>query len=152
MTAKANGASFLPCFRLDGCTGLVNGAGAAIGAEIVTAFEEAGAEVVFVSLHQDELEAAASKVKVSGGKMEIRLSDVTKSDAVRSLIIELQTLDILVNNGGTNIPVPFVDMADKHPDFMSDINISACRSRGGPNGQARRALASAASLGRSTTL
>jgi NAD(P)-dependent dehydrogenase (short-subunit alcohol dehydrogenase family) len=35
-------------------------------------------------------------------------------------------LDIVVNNAGTNIPEPFLDVTDEHLDRMSDLNVRAC--------------------------
>jgi NAD(P)-dependent dehydrogenase (short-subunit alcohol dehydrogenase family) len=115
----------LPSFRLDGRTAVVTGAGAGIGAAIAGALAEAGAEVVLVSLHESELESVAAEIKAAGGRVQTRACDVTKTAAVRSLISELPKLDIVVNNAGTNIPEPFLDVTEEHLDFMSNLNVRA---------------------------
>ena len=115
----------LPSFRLDGRTALVTGAGAGIGAAIAAALAEAGAEVVLASLHESKLETVAAQIKAAGGRVQIRACDVTKSGSVRTLISELASLDIVVNNAGTNIPEPFLDVSEEHLDFMSNLNVRA---------------------------
>ena len=115
----------LPSFRLDGRTALVTGAGAGIGAAIAAALAEAGAEVVLASLHESKLESVAAQIKAAGGRVQIRACDVTKSGSVRTLISELASLDIVVNNAGTNIPEPFLDVSEEHLDFMSNLNVRA---------------------------
>lgn len=115
----------LPSFRLDGRTALVTGAGAGIGAAIASALAEAGAEVVLVSLHQRELEGVTSQIRAAGGRARFSECDVTNSGAVRTLISELPALDIVVNNAGTNIPEPFLEVTEEHLDFMSNLNVRA---------------------------
>ena len=115
----------LPSFRLDGRTALVTGAGAGIGAAIAAALAEAGAEVVLASLDGSELETVAAQIKAAGGRVQTRTCDVTKSSAVRTMINGLARLDIVVNNAGTNIPEPFLDVSEEHLDFMSNLNVRA---------------------------
>ncbi len=115
----------LPSFRLDGRTALVTGAGAGIGAATAAALAEAGAEVVLVARNGSELEALAGQIEAAGGRVRAQPCDVTDSAAVRALIAELPRLDIVVNNAGTNIPEPFLDVSDEHLDFMSNLNVRA---------------------------
>ncbi|WP_164708053.1 SDR family NAD(P)-dependent oxidoreductase [Paraburkholderia phosphatilytica] len=115
----------LPMFRLDGRTALITGAGAGIGAAIAAALAEAGAEVVLVSLVRNELEAVAAQIAAAGGRATVCECDVTDATAVRALIRELPQLDIVVNNAGTNIPEPFLEVTDAHLDFMSNLNVRA---------------------------
>jgi NAD(P)-dependent dehydrogenase (short-subunit alcohol dehydrogenase family) len=70
--------------------------------------------------------------------------DVTKSAELRKAIAALPSLDVFVNNAGTNIPEPFVEVTDEHLDSLLDLNVRAafiaaqaaarkmidCRSRG----------------------
>lgn len=115
----------LPTFRLDGRSALVTGAGAGIGAAIAAALAEAGAEVYLASLHASEMETVAEQIRLAGERAHIRACDVTQSGAVQQLIADLPALDIVVNNAGTNIPEPFLDVTEEHLDFMSNLNVRA---------------------------
>lgn len=115
----------LPLFRLDSRTALVTGAGGGIGAAIAAALAEAGAHVVLVSRNGSQLEAVAAQIRAAGGSTQVRVCDVTKSSDVRRVINELERLDIVVNNAGTNIPEPFVEVSEEHLDFMIDLNLRA---------------------------
>lgn len=116
----------LPAFRLDGRTALVTGAGAGIGAAIAAALAEAGAHVMLVSRSRGDLEAVTEAIRTTGARADAHSCDVTDSDAVRAVIASLPRLDIVVNNAGTNIPEPFLEVSDAHLDLMSTLNVRAC--------------------------
>ena len=115
----------LPTFRLEGQVALVTGAGRGIGAAIAQCYAASGAEVVLVARTKSELDAVAALIAESGGTAIVRVCDVTDSAAVRQLIGGLSRLDIVVNNAGTNIPEPFLDVSDEHLDALIDLNTRA---------------------------
>lgn len=117
--------SILPGFRLNGRRALVTGAGAGIGASVTAALAEAGAEVVMMSLREDELNDTAGLIRSAGGVVTTCACDVTDSEAVRRAIGGLPNLDIVVNNAGTNVPEPFLEVSEKNLDFMSNLNVRA---------------------------
>ena len=51
--------------------------------------------------------------------------DVTRSADVRRAIAAVPVLDVFVNNAGTNIPEPFVDVSDEHLDYLLNLNVRA---------------------------
>lgn len=111
--------------RLDGRVALVTGAGRGIGEGIARFLAAAGAQVVLVSRTRSELEALAAGIAQDGGRALVKPCDVTDSTAIRALIDGLPSLDIVVNNAGTNFPEPLAQVSDEHLDAMLDLNTRA---------------------------
>jgi NAD(P)-dependent dehydrogenase (short-subunit alcohol dehydrogenase family) len=112
-------------FRLDGRTALVTGAGRGIGRSCAIALAQAGAEVWLAARTKDEIEQAAAEIRAAGGKADAAVCDVTKSAEVTKLITSMPVLDVLVNNAGTNIPEPFVEVSEAHLDQLLELNVRA---------------------------
>ena len=112
-------------FRLDGRAALVTGAGRGIGRACAVALAQAGAEVWLSARTREEIEAAASEINASGGKAKAVRCDVTDSQAVKGLFAGLPALDVLVNNAGSNIPEPFVEVSEAHLDHLLGLNVRA---------------------------
>ena len=112
-------------FRLDGRTALVSGAGRGIGRACAIALAQAGAEVVLLSRTAKEIEAVASDITGAGGKATAIPCDVTDSQAVKKAFAGLSSLDVLVNNAGSNIPEPFVEVSEEHLDRLLGLNVRA---------------------------
>jgi NAD(P)-dependent dehydrogenase (short-subunit alcohol dehydrogenase family) len=51
--------------------------------------------------------------------------DVTDAKQLRAAIAALPALDVLVNNAGTNIPEPFVEVSEAHLDELLNLNVRA---------------------------
>jgi NAD(P)-dependent dehydrogenase (short-subunit alcohol dehydrogenase family) len=51
--------------------------------------------------------------------------DVTESNQLRKAIAALPALDVFVNNAGSNIPEPFVEVTDEHLDRLLALNVRA---------------------------
>lgn len=113
-------------FQLNGKLAMVTGAGRGIGREIALTLAQAGAEVVLLSRTQAELDQLRDEIVAAGGSASCRVCDVTDRAAMRALIADLDRLDILVNNSGTNIPEPFVDVSDQNLDRVLELNVASC--------------------------
>ena len=112
-------------FSLQGRAALVTGAGRGLGRSIAGALADAGAEVWLLARTGEELERAAEAIRAAGGRAAPVACDVTDSGAVARVIGDMPALDVLVNNAGTNIPEPFVDVSEAHLDRLLDLNVRA---------------------------
>jgi NAD(P)-dependent dehydrogenase (short-subunit alcohol dehydrogenase family) len=112
-------------FRLDGRTALVTGAGRGIGCACALALAQAGAEVWLVARTHAEIEQAASEIRTAGGRAHAAACDVTKTSEFTSIVSSLPILDVFVNNAGTNIPEPFIDVSEAHLDQLLGLNLRA---------------------------
>lgn len=115
----------LPSMRLDGLVALVTGAGRGIGRGLALAMAEAGAEVLAMSRTDREVALVADEIRDGGGRARAVACDVTDSARARQMIAEIDRLDVLVNNAGTNVPQPFFEVQDEAFDRMVAINCRA---------------------------
>ncbi len=114
-----------PSFRLDGLRALVTGASKGIGRAGAVALAAAGAEVVAAARSLDELEALTTELGEAGLAARAAQLDVTDRTAVRALVEAAGPFDILLNNAGTNIRQPFLDVEDGALDALLDLNLRA---------------------------
>jgi NAD(P)-dependent dehydrogenase (short-subunit alcohol dehydrogenase family) len=112
-------------FRLDERTALVTGAGRGIGRACAMALAQAGAEVWLAARSRDEIERVAAAIRGAGGKAHAAVCDVSKTDQMRKVFEAIPVLDVLVNNAGSNIPEPFVDVSEEHLDRLLELNVRA---------------------------
>lgn len=109
----------LNSFKLTGKTAMVTGAGKGIGRACAELLAEAGAKVIAVARTAADLEVLEQTFP---NQIETWVNDVTK-DAFLARIASLDTLDILVNNVGTNKPQPFLDVDSEVLDMLLNINV-----------------------------
>lgn len=113
--------SILDRFRLDGQVAVITGAGRGIGAGSAVALAEAGADVVIAARHSSQLAAVAEQVEAAGRRalvVKADLSDLEQTAALaQTAFEEFGRLDIVVNNVGGTMPLPFLDTDE---DFLVD--------------------------------
>jgi NAD(P)-dependent dehydrogenase (short-subunit alcohol dehydrogenase family) len=117
--------TILDKFRLDGRTALITGAGRGIGRACAIALAQAGAEVWLAARTRGEIEQAAAEIRSSGGNAHAAACDVTNSKDVQKTISSIPALEVLVNNAGSNIPEPFVEVSEEHLDKLLALNVRA---------------------------
>lgn len=106
-------------FRLDGLTAVVTGAGRGIGRACALALAGAGAEVLAVARTAADLESLALQ---AGPGLRSWCADVSSEQFLLQLE-QLDRLDILVNNVGTNRPAPFVGVTTQDLDAVVGLNV-----------------------------
>ncbi len=114
-----------PSLRLDGKRALVTGAGRGIGAALAAALAQAGAHVSLIARSAEEIAARASEIRASGGEAEVCVLDVLDSGSVAQFFESVPAFDILINNAGTNRPMPFDQVQADDFDAVFGLNVRA---------------------------
>jgi NAD(P)-dependent dehydrogenase (short-subunit alcohol dehydrogenase family) len=114
-----------PTFSLAGSRALVTGAGRGIGSACAAALAEAGADVVAVARSSDEIGEVVEAIQKAGGSARAQTLDVRDLRAVRALFDEQEPFNVLVNNAGTNRPMPVWEVSEDDYDVVLDLNLKA---------------------------
>jgi len=108
-------------FSLNGRAAVVTGAGRGIGAASALALAEAGADVVIAARTESQLAEVAEQVGALGRRAVTVSGDLSKLDIIASLattaVDAFGRLDVVVNNLGGAMPLPFFDTS---PKFLED--------------------------------
>lgn len=114
-----------PSFRLDGKRALVTGAGRGIGLAAAAALADAGAHVTLAARTEREIEEAAAAIREGGGEAQAAVLDVADLGAVEAFFAGRAGFDVLVNNAGTNRPMPVWEVSEADYDAVLDLNVKA---------------------------
>ncbi len=100
---------------------IVTGAGRGIGAATAVALAEAGADIVIASRTKADLDKVAEQIAATGRRAVVVAADLSDLDQVRGLVSvaerEFGRLDIVVNNVGGTMPLPYM-MTEE--DFLEE--------------------------------
>jgi len=116
--------------RMEGKRVLVTGAGTGIGRGVALEFAKEGATVALHYSHSATgAESAVQEILKAGGKAKAFKADFTQVDPVRQLAKEvvdfLGGLDVLINNAGITMNMPFEDVTPEQFDTLYHVNIRA---------------------------
>jgi len=95
---------------LAGKGALVTGGSRGLGRALGLALARAGARVVLVARHADELDAVVAAIRAAGGEAHAIVADVADKDTTPAIAGQaaaaVGAIDVLVNNASTLGPVP----------------------------------------------
>ncbi len=122
----------LDLFRLEGKVAIITGAGRGIGAASALALAECGADVVIASRTRSDLDAVVAQVTTTGRRAVSVTGDLNDLDAVRSLAAtareQFGRIDIVVNNVGGAIPLPFFDTTPEYLEEAFHFNVATAHA------------------------
>lgn len=114
---------------LNGKVVVVTGGGGGIGSATCRRFAEEGARVVVADVGAEAAAGVVDAIRAAGGEAVAMVVDLTDYDATAAAVARVEAefgpIDILVNNVGWDIFVPFLK---SEPDFWAkiiDINLRA---------------------------
>ena len=111
--------------QLSGRTAFISGSTQGIGYAIARQLVAEGASVILNGRKQEGVDAAVEKLRQQTGDASVLgiAADFAKADEVKSLVAQLSTVDILVNNIGIFEPKAFVDIADEDWFRFFEVNV-----------------------------
>ena len=116
---------YLQNLQLKNKIALVTGASKGIGKACAIALAESGADLIIVSRNKKNLLTVQKKIKKLKHKCTAIVCDVTNYEEIKILFAQINKLDVLVNNAGTNIPENFSKIKKKDMDYVVDLNLKA---------------------------
>ncbi|MCK1289017.1 SDR family oxidoreductase [Bradyrhizobium sp. 44] len=114
-----------PSFRLDGRRALVTGAGRGIGQAAAVALATAGAHVTLAARTAAELDLLCESLRAQGLSADTMVLDVLDVEQASMRIRSSEPFDILLNNAGTNRPMPMVAVTIDDFDAVIGLNVRA---------------------------
>ena len=103
-------------------TAVITGASRGLGRAIAIGLAQAGANVILLGRNQAALEQTAAEI---GPKARAVVCDVTDHAQLVPAFAEIESLDILINNAGMNIPEAFAEVTLEHYDQIFNLNMRA---------------------------
>lgn len=110
-------------FDLSGRHALVIGAGSGIGQATAAGLSDFGASVICADVKSEAAEATAADLRGRGGDATAMALDITKEEAVRSGIADLDALDVVVCTPSINVRKPLLDISSDEFDRVVNLNL-----------------------------
>lgn len=116
-------------FSLDGKVAAVTGGSRGLGRAFCVALASAGAQVVIIARDSAESQKTAEMVEAAGQRCQIVLADIcTRGEVERALSESLNAfgkVDVLINNAGTCIHKPALEVTDDDWRSVMSVNLDA---------------------------
>ncbi len=114
---------------LAGKVAVVTGASRGIGAASARALAGAGCDLVLASRDKAALQQVADSIERLGRRALVHPIDLQRLDGIPGLIeravTDLGRLDILINNAGTNVRRPAIELTEADWDTIVNLNLRA---------------------------
>lgn len=116
-------------FDLTGRVALVTGGSKGLGEAMAAGLASAGSDVVLVSRHADEAQAAARRIADGFGRRAVGLAaNVTSSTDVERMaaqaVGEMGHVDVLINSAGINIRGPIDQLTPEQFREVLEVNVT----------------------------
>ncbi|HEY5438610.1 MAG TPA: SDR family oxidoreductase [Acidimicrobiales bacterium] len=119
-------------FRIDGQVAIITGSGRGIGAASAVALAECGADVVLASRTASDLDAVAHLVEAAGTRAVSVACDLADLAAIADLAAvaqrEFGRVDVVVNNVGGAIPLPFLMTTPEYMEEAFHFNVATAHA------------------------
>ena len=117
-------------FDLSDNAAIVTGGSKGLGEAMAAGLASAGADLLVVSRHNDEAQAAAATITEEYSVRAVGVAaDVTREDQVQAMVdrclAEFGRLDILINNAGINIRGPIGELTLDQFRQVQGVNVDA---------------------------
>ncbi|WP_082232763.1 3-oxoacyl-ACP reductase FabG [Halobacillus massiliensis] len=113
--------------RFSGQTVMITGGCKGIGYSTAIKFLKEGANVVILDLNTQETEAAVSRLREYGDKIEGTAADVTDRSsvaaAIQFTINRFGSIDVLINNAGITQDAQLLKMEEEQWNSVIDVNL-----------------------------
>ena len=121
--------SVLDKYSLAGRTAVVTGSTRGLGRAFAHALADAGANIVIVGRDADAAGLVKAEIAAKGVGVEVVLADVTRRPDVEGILARTVAAfgraDVLINNAGTCIHKPAIEVTDDEWDAVMDVNLRA---------------------------
>lgn len=120
--------SVLDTFRLNGRVSAVTGANRGIGRSLAVALAEAGSDLALLVRDPDSCAEVLAELEPTGVRVEvvpIEVTDLTAVDAAADQVVDrFGAVDVLVNNAGTCIHRPALEVTEEEFRQVMDVNVT----------------------------
>ncbi len=112
---------------LDDKVAIITGAAGGIGRALCRRFLEEGVQVIATDVDQDGLDKLMRELEPADQKLNTKALDITKLEDVTKCIEEVESMfdnvDILINNAGWDVAMPFVETEPELWNQIVSINL-----------------------------